>query len=179
MSSHGGSVRWRQVVGVGVALIASLMSTMEIGDAIGNLGQTSQRQRDASAAMVSSESPCPDDPLELVDEPAEVGSPVDIDGILILLEEPADTTIGSNALTASIVGKDGAPLSDAMVYMSVRMPAMDHGVSAYPAQELEAGRYRAEDVSLGMAGEWVVSVEVIRQARAPISAAYRVEVKQA
>lgn len=178
MSSHGGSVRWRQVVGVGVALIASLMSTMEIGDAIGNLGQTSQRQRDESVATASSESPCPD-PVEPVDEPAELGSPVDIDGILILLEEPADTTIGSNALTASIVGKDGAPLSDAMVYMSVRMPAMDHGVSAYPAQELEAGQYRAEDVSLGMAGEWVVSVEVIRQARAPISAAYRVEVKQA
>jgi hypothetical protein len=55
---------------------------------------------------------------------------------------------------------------------------MDHGTSAYPATEVEPGRYRADEVSLGMGGDWLVTVEVIRQARAPISAAYVVPIAE-
>ena len=117
---------------------------------------------------------CPDDHAG---DPAEIGTAVDVDGIEILLEG-TDASLGSNSLTAAVDGKEGDPLSGALVYLTIRMPTMDHGTSAYPAAEVEPGRYRAEDVSLGMGGEWLVTVKVIRQARAPISAAYVVAIAE-
>lgn len=109
-------------------------------------------------------------------ERAEPGTSVEVDGITILLEQLDDATVGAKAVTIHVEAKDGEPLTNALVFVAIRMPSMDHGVSAYPARELEDGRYRADDVSLGMVGEWLVSVGVIRQARAPITATYQLDV---
>jgi outer membrane biosynthesis protein TonB len=55
---------------------------------------------------------------------------------------------------------------------------MNHGISGYPAEELGDGRYRARNLSMGMAGEWIVTVEVIRQGRSPASASFAVAVSE-
>jgi hypothetical protein len=62
----------------------------------------------------------------------------------------------------------------AAVTVAVRMPAMDHGVSAYPAPEAAPGRYVAEGASMGMGGEWLVEVRAVRAGRAPAVALFRV-----
>ena len=90
--------------------------------------------------------------------------------------QAGDFRIGAETVEVRARTTDGNPVSGAMVFMTIRMPAMDHGVSAYPARDLGDGRYRAHDVSLGMAGEWVVTVQVIRQGRTPAEAAFRVSV---
>jgi len=110
------------------------------------------------------------------DKLAEPGTRVERGGTAIVLQQLDAARMGAHAVTVRVEAGDGTPLAGALVFVTIRMPAMDHGTSAYPAIEVEPGRYRAEDVSLGMGGAWVVAVEVIRQARAPISVAYLVQV---
>jgi hypothetical protein len=156
-----------------VALLLGLALAVASGEPHRALAWGSAARATPDKDPAGADAVCPPD-----GDPAEIGAAVVVDGITILLEEPTDRSIGRNSLTASITGKDGAPLADALVYLTIRMPSMDHGVSAYPAAERDVGRYRAEDVSLGMGGEWVVTVEVIRQARAPVTATYRIGVTE-
>lgn len=106
---------------------------------------------------------------------AQAGDPVESNGLIIVLER-ADLQIGADMLAVEVSTNDGKSVTGAMTYLTIRMPAMDHGVSAYPAQEIGDGRYQAHDISLGMAGEWVVTVRVIRQGRMPTEATYYVTV---
>ena len=115
-------------------------------------------------------SPCP--PEEVLAQP---GDAVDSNGLVITLEK-SNLSAGPGTLTFSVSAKDGAPVTGAMTYVTIRMPAMDHGVSAYPAAEIADGQYQANDVSLGMVGDWEITVQVIRQGRAPAVASYDVPV---
>jgi len=105
------------------------------------------------------------------------GTRVEAGGIAVVLQPIDETAKADKSLTIRVETKDGEPLTNALVFVTVQMPSMDHGISAYPAREVGDGHYRAEDLSLGMPGEWVVMVGVIRQARVPISAPYRLEIE--
>ena len=179
MALHGRPTARRRI-GIGVALAVALI--LVLAPVFGRPPVTAVTApvviaRDAGPRIAPATSVvCPDD-TDRDDEPAEIGTAVDVDGIEIQLEG-ADVALGTNTLTAVVGGKNGGPLTGALVYLTIRMPTMDHGTSAYPATEVEPGRYRAEDVSLGMGGDWLVTVEVIRQARTPISASYVVTVAE-
>lgn len=98
-------------------------------------------------------------------------TPVTVAGMTVTLLA-AERRAGPNTLTVLVRHEDGSPVTDATVTVMVRMPAMDHGVSGYPAVTEEPGRHVATEVSLGMPGEWLVEVQVIRAGRAPMIAHY-------
>ena len=97
---------------------------------------------------------------------SEPSTPVTAAGLNITLLA-AERRAGPHTLTVLVAQEDGSPVADATVTVMVRMPAMDHGVSGYPAVPAEPGRYTAAEVSLGMAGEWLVEVQVVRAGRSP------------
>jgi len=157
-----------------VSLIVGLLSTAIGASAVPRASGIVTQDRSSTVGRgLGNDCPAHDDPDA---SEAEIGTPILVDGIEIYLEAIGDLSIGSHSLTTSITGKNGEPLTGAMVYLTIRMPAMDHGTSAYPTEEIETGRYRAEEISLGMSGAWVVTVEVVRQARAPITATYVVQI---
>lgn len=119
---------------------------------------------------------CPDSE-QSVEDAAMPGTEILDNNVLIRLEQ-LDARLGKNVITVRSSQADGTPLTGALVFLTVSMPSMDHGVSAYPAHEVSAGRFRARDVSLGMAGEWIVTSHVIRQARAPAEGSYNVMVSE-
>ena len=84
-----------------------------------------------------------------------------------------DLRAGPHTLTLLVRREGGEPVTGATVTVMVRMPAMDHGVSGYPTVEVVPGRYEANEVSLGMAGEWLVEVVVVRPGRTPATARFR------
>ena len=135
----------------------------------------SATRAEAPVRSIQADPVCPVDSAS--GTPVAAGEEVTSAGLTITLDAP-DLTLGANSLLATVTNAAGEPVEEAMVFVTIQMPAMDHGISAYPATEIEPGRYRAEDVSLGMAGEWRVTVEVIRQARAPALAPFRIEVEE-
>ena len=84
-----------------------------------------------------------------------------------------DLQAGPHALSVLVHREGGEPVTGATVTVMVRMPAMDHGVSGYPAVEVGPGHYEANEVSLGMVGEWLVEVTVVRPGRTPATAHFR------
>lgn len=93
------------------------------------------------------------------------------DGLLITIETLM-YSIGAETVILVVQNKHGEKVSGALVFITIRMPAMDHGDSAYPAWETSGGRFQAREVSFGMSGEWIITVEVIRQARSPVVARF-------
>ena len=122
---------------------------------------------------------CPD-PTASDDAPAELGTVVEVSGVRVRLDLDDAAAVGANALSVRVVrATAGEPAIDGIVFVTTRMPSMDHGESGYVALGPARGVYRVEGVSLGMAGDWLVTVHVIRQARAPIAVTYRVEMPTA
>ena len=102
---------------------------------------------------------------------AALGTPVAAAALEVTLLA-AERRAGPNTLTVLVRDGDGSPIAGATVTVAVRMPAMDHGVSGYPAIPAEPGRYTAAEVSLGMPGDWLVEVRVVRPGRTPAIARY-------
>ena len=150
-------------------LLTVLALLVSAGHAGGAASATSLRNSHDHGALRMA-SPCP--PEEALAQP---GDDVASNGLVITLEK-SSLSAGPETLTVAVSGKDGAPVTGAMTYVTIRMPAMDHGVSAYPATEIADGQYQAHDVSLGMVGDWEITVQVIRQGRAPAVASYAVAV---
>lgn len=133
--------------------------------------------RSVQLASLSVEPQCDDGHL-FEENAVEPGTGVESHGIIFEFL-PSIREAGATSLVVTLAHRNGEPVSGALVFATIRMPAMDHGLSAYPARETTAGRYHMDNVSLGMAGEWLVNLEVIRQARAPAVATFRVEVSEA
>jgi hypothetical protein len=156
---------------IGLAVLPLLMILIQVGQADGKLlamGSSHPDQARAVAAVAAS-------PCATAETDARPGDDVTSNGLVLSLKA-SDFRIGADTVEVGARTTNGDPVAGAMVFVTIRMPAMDHGVSAYPAREVADGRYRAHDVSLGMAGDWVVTVQVIRQGRTPAEAAYRVSV---
>ena len=162
---------------VATSLIASILiviSALNVSPLVSEARNVSAILRTVRLSSLSAEPACDDG--RLVDEDAaEPGTEVESHGIVFEFL-PSSYETGARSLTVVLTNRDGEPVTGAIVFATIRMPAMDHGRSAYPARETEAGRYRMDDVSLGMTGEWLVTFEVIRQARAPAVATFRVVV---
>lgn len=124
-------------------------------------------------ASLRADAPCCVEPESM----AAPGTTVTEEGVAVTLS-PLDGPAGPSTLAITVRDRRDRPVVDAMVYVVIRMPSMDHGESAYPAREATPGHYRATAVSLGMAGDWVVAVTVIRQGRPPVSVAYEVRVEE-
>lgn len=110
----------------------------------------------------------PDEPF-----PVEVRTPVASSGLSVSLST-SDSRAGPQRLDVVLRHGDGQAVAGAMVAILIRMPTMDHGVSGYPAPEIAPGHYQATDVSLGMAGEWLVDVVIVRAGRVPVTAGFAV-----
>jgi hypothetical protein len=158
---------------IGSAVLTLLLILIQAGHVQGRLlapgGPHSDRGPDVAAGSVLA-SPCATS--EAVARP---GDDVTSNGLVLSLTA-GDFRIGAETVEVNARTTDGNPVSGAVVVVTIRMPAMDHGVSAYPAREIADGRYRAHDVSLGMAGDWEITVQVIRQGRTPAEAAFLVPV---
>lgn len=160
--------RWPLPIGSALlALFAILFETGHVGGSPLTPGHAPADGRVTAKAVAS--------PCATTSAAAVPGTSIESNNLTITLEQ-TDVRVGPNALAIRVTKADGIEVTGAVVIVEIRMPSMDHGVSAYPALEQADGTYHAHDVSLGMAGEWEVTVQVIRQARAPAEAAYRLEV---
>jgi hypothetical protein len=93
------------------------------------------------------------------------GSTVQGDGLRIMLEA-APMAAGPVEAAITLSGVDGKPIEGARVVVLSDMPGMPMGRTETPAQETAPGRYVAEFVPLGMAGEWHLAVRVSPRAAA-------------
>ena len=62
----------------------------------------------------------------------------------------------------NVATADGAPLTDALVYLTAGMPEHGHGLPTRPAvtQEISPGKYLVEGVKFNMSGWWEIYVAV-------------------
>jgi hypothetical protein len=163
----------RTALPIGSAVLTLLLVLIQAGHPQGRL-QASGGPDPLRAPNVATSS-VPASPCATSEAVARPGDDVTSNGLVLSLKA-GDFRIGAETVEMNARSTDGNPVSGAMVFVTIRMPAMDHGVSAYPAREVADGRYRAHDVSLGMAGDWEITVQVIRQGRTPAEAAFLVPV---
>jgi copper transport protein len=106
---------------------------------------------------------------------ASPGTPVAGDGISVtLLTEPVSA--GATDVTVVIAAVDGQPLPDARVVVVIMMPGMGSGREETQAVPDDPGRYVAEGVPLGMAGEWHLAVRVSPKGKSTQIFTFAVEV---
>ena len=91
---------------------------------------------------------------------AAPGTPVARAGLRVTLLMESDKA-RPNDLTVVVVDDACRPVTGATVTIRTRSLEMDHGVRTTTAEEVGSGRYLAERVPMGMAGDWeaVVTVE--------------------
>jgi hypothetical protein len=88
------------------------------------------------------------------------GTPVQGDGMRVTLAARPEGP-GPTEIAVEIADDDGMPFAGARVAVLSQMPAMaSMRPTETPAAETEPGRYVANDVPLGMAGDWRVSVRI-------------------
>jgi len=75
--------------------------------------------------------------------------------------EPEPPTVGRNVLFLRLSDKDGQPLKDAKVRLTLEMPAHGHGSSEQPSVEEEGdGQYKFFPVTFQMPGSWVLTFHI-------------------
>ncbi len=92
---------------------------------------------------------------------AAPGTPVAHAGLRVTLLTESDKA-RPNDLTVVVVDDACRPVTGATVTIRTRSLEMDHGVRTTTAEEVEPGRYLAERVPMGMAGDWEAEVTVER-----------------
>ena len=112
----------------------------------------------ALAAPAVAASPVPD---------AKAGTPVARAGLSVALLTET-TKARPNDLTVIVLDEACAPVTDATVTIRTRSLAMDHGVRTSEALPAGPGRYVADQVPMGMAGDWQAEVSVARLGRAAV-----------
>lgn len=75
--------------------------------------------------------------------------------------DPDPSVTGRNTMEIELSDRAGMAVSGASFAVELWMPAHGHGSSSVPqVVELDAGRYRSEDLIFTMPGEWEVRVAV-------------------
>ncbi len=92
---------------------------------------------------------------------AKSGTPVARSGLTVTLF-PASTKARPNDLTVVVLDEECAPVTGAAVAIRTQSLAMDHGVRTSKARPVEPGRYVADRIPMGMAGDWQVTVSIAR-----------------
>jgi hypothetical protein len=88
-----------------------------------------------------------------------MGTPVSEDGLVVTLS--ADTLHpGPTDFTITVMDQIGTPVSEARVVLFSEMAGMGTDAPGISAVEDEPGRYRVDDVPLGMSGPWQLTVRI-------------------
>jgi hypothetical protein len=88
-----------------------------------------------------------------------IGTPVAVEGLQVNLHTDADYA-GPVTLTVDVSAKDGAPVEGALVVVTTRSLEMNMGEFPHRADETDPGRYVADQVGMGMGGDWEIEVDV-------------------
>jgi hypothetical protein len=84
-----------------------------------------------------------------------------VDGLTITLEAVDNARINTGQeFIITLADANGAPITDAAVYLDLDMPAMPMATNRPVADNLGAGRYRAEG-AYTMAGAWEIIVVAV------------------
>jgi hypothetical protein len=86
-------------------------------------------------------------------------TPIAISGLTINLTADSDRA-GPVTLTVDIQEQAGKPVTGASVTVTARSLEMDMGANPHDASETNPGRYVAENVAMGMGGDWLVEVAI-------------------
>jgi hypothetical protein len=87
------------------------------------------------------------------------GTPIAISGLTINLTADSDRA-GPVTLTVDIQERTGTPVTGASVTVTARSLEMDMGATPHDASETNPGSYVAENVGMGMGGDWLVEVAI-------------------
>ena len=100
-------------------------------------------------------------------EPVPLDTPVSVGDLTVVLTIDG-ATAGPRDLTIIVTDAIGAPITDAIVSLSISSLEMDHGVSTRETEMIEPGRYRSERVPMGMGGGWRVEITITRPTGDPV-----------
>jgi hypothetical protein len=87
------------------------------------------------------------------------GIPLAISGLTINLTADRSRA-GPVTLTVDIQEQAGTPVTSASVTVTARSLEMDMGATPHDASETKPGRYVAENVAMGMGGDWLVEIAI-------------------
>jgi YtkA-like len=87
------------------------------------------------------------------------GTPIAISGMTINLTADSNR-VGPVTLTVDFQEQAGTPVPAASVTVTARSLEMDMGATPHDADETNPGRYVAENVGMGMGGDWLVEVAI-------------------
>lgn len=93
--------------------------------------------------------------------PPTLGTPVTVSCLTVTLRAES-TRAGPGTLTVEVLDAGGIPVEEADVVIYTRHIGMDHGTSTSDAVASGPGTWVAENVSLGMGGEWEAQVVITR-----------------
>ncbi len=105
-----------------------------------------------------------------------LGRAVVVNGMSIDLQT-STTRARPNDLTVRLADDAGVRIADAQVTVRARHLEMDHGETPQVAAPVEPGRYVAEQVKMGMTGEWRIAVDVILPNRPPVTVFFLVDLE--
>jgi methionine-rich copper-binding protein CopC len=105
-----------------------------------------------------------------------IDEPVTVEGMTIALSA-ASSKAGPIDLTARLTDETGDPIADAQVWVRARHLEMDHGEFPSLMALSEPGTYVAEQVGMGMGGDWRVAVDVIRPGADPVTAFFGIDLE--
>ncbi|MCF6522127.1 copper resistance protein CopC [Streptomyces sp. JJ36] len=119
-------------------------------------GTQPARTAEAAAPVTAPSTAAPDRPLDLR-IPFDTGGP-DGAGTAAVSLDPGRT--GRNTLRVRTTGPDGGPLDAPEVKVAFTLPGKDIGPLRVAPERTSAGRWRAPDVQLPVAGEWELALTV-------------------
>jgi hypothetical protein len=93
------------------------------------------------------------------DHESGLGTPVAVAGLNVNLHTD-EVLAGPIDLTIDVTDSSGAPVKGAKVVVSTRSVEMDMGEYPHRADEISPGRYVADQVGMGMGGDWRVRVDI-------------------
>ncbi len=93
------------------------------------------------------------------DQKSGLGTPVAVAGLTVNLHANADLA-GPIDLTIDVTDSNGGPVEGATVIVTTRSMEMDMGEYPHRADEIGPGQYAADQVGMGMGGDWQVEVAV-------------------
>lgn len=105
-----------------------------------------------------------------------LATPLTVDGLNLTVTAAQDQA-GPVDLTITVKNARGEPVVDAKVSLLSQHLEMNHGVSVDEAFHTGDGIYQANDVSLGMGGDWQVEIQVERPNQPIVAAVFTIKLQ--
>jgi hypothetical protein len=161
------SRRWTWILGIAVILVIVLSVSLIQFTGSAN----SQTPSDAESTPCPTSSPAEGTAASspagtattpaciFADHESGLGTPVAVAGLNVNLHTDADLA-GPIDLTIDVSDSGGAPVKGAKVVVTTRSMEMNMGEYPHRADEISPGRYVADQVGMGMGGDWEVEVDI-------------------